>query len=119
MIRTTILLLTAALTLIMSALAAQAADIQISSLPFNITAPGRYVLASDLTWSDQTGNSSAITVLFVETGSVVIDLKGHTLTGGNTGIVVRGDRNSVSTTIKNGTLKGFQFAIAASIVNWC
>jgi hypothetical protein len=37
----------AAFGLIMSALSAPAADIQITSLPFNITAPGTYVLTGD------------------------------------------------------------------------
>jgi hypothetical protein len=69
----------AALGLIMSGLAAQSANIQITSLPFSITAPGTYVLVSDLNYTAQSG--AAITILPNLSGPVILNLRGHTLTG--------------------------------------
>jgi IS6 family transposase len=64
--------------LIMSALSAQSADIQITSLPFSITAPGSYVLTSNLTY---TGGGPAITINLSASGPVVLDLKGYYVNG--------------------------------------
>ena len=74
------LLTAAALGLIIvSAITAQAANIPISALPFNITSPGTYVLVSDLNYTAQTG--AAITILPNLSGPVILNLRGHTLTG--------------------------------------
>src|SRR5215469_13468265 len=58
--------------------------IPINSLPFNITAPGTYVVTRNLTFSVSSGGNpvAAITVPTSLSGPVVIDLKGFTLTGG-------------------------------------
>ena len=48
-------LLTAAVGLMMTAFSAQSADIKISSLPFQIVAPGTYVLTGNLSFSAQSG----------------------------------------------------------------
>jgi parallel beta-helix repeat protein len=118
MIRPTRILLTAALGLIMSA-TAQAANVQITSLPFNITAPGTYVLVSDLFYTPQSG--AAITISPNLSAPVVLNLKGHTLTGGVTipvtnnssdGVFVNGNGPSLSTvTIENGTIKNFDVGV--------
>jgi hypothetical protein len=64
-------------------LAAQSANIQISSLPFAITAPGTYVVTGDLTFSSppQPNGASvaAITISTALSGPVVVDLKGLAL----------------------------------------
>ena len=68
--RITTLLLTAAFSLL-RILAAQAANIPISSLPFTITAPGTYVLAQDLSYSAQQG--VAINILTNLAGPVIVN----------------------------------------------
>jgi hypothetical protein len=124
MIRTPIIL-TVALNLIMSAIA-QATNIQISSLPFAITAPGTYVLARSLTFSPSTSAlAAAITVSTAISGPVVIDLKGFTLTGGGSssltvavGIGIFAStsvHNAFPITIRNGTLLNFGFGVWAEL----
>jgi hypothetical protein len=76
MIRTTLILM-AALGLTISATALQAANIQILSLPFNITAPGNYVLTGNFNYS----GSPAINITGPFSGPVVLNLKGHTING--------------------------------------
>jgi hypothetical protein len=88
-----IFILTVALSVIMGGLSVQAADIQITSLPFNITAPGAYVFTQDLSYSAQytpapnnpgpTGlpYTPAIIVSRNLLGPVVLDFKGYALTG--------------------------------------
>jgi hypothetical protein len=78
MIHPTRILLTAAFSLL-SVLSAQAANIKISSLPFNITAPGTYVLTGNLTFAS--GNQAGINVISNVSGPVVVDLKGFILAG--------------------------------------
>lgn len=105
----------AAFGVIMSALSAQAADIQITSLPFTIPAPGTYVLASDLNYTAQSG--AAITILGNLSGPVVLNLKGHALTGtasipltnnSSFGVFINGNGPSLSTiTIENGAIAHF------------
>jgi hypothetical protein len=112
---------TAVLGLIMSALTAQSANIKISSLPFSITAPGTYVLTANLSFPSQ--QNAAITIATSIPGPVVLDLKGHTLTGGGSysigvGIgVFAGSTvaNSSSITIENGKLQNFGFGVWAEI----
>jgi parallel beta-helix repeat protein len=125
MIRTTTTLLTVAFGLIMSALAAQAADMQIKYLPYPIMAPGTYVLASDLTYTAQTG--AAITILPNLSGPVILNLKGHTLTGSvsiplttnsSKGVFIDGNGPSLSTiTIENGTITHFDSGVFADSEN--
>jgi hypothetical protein len=116
--------LTAALSLIMSALSAQtghaqsvttqtgtSASIQISALPFSITAPGTYVLTGNL--SPSVPNVPAISISTALTGPVVIDLKGFTITANAApnqfqSLISLNSQQTVSNTfpitIKNGTL---------------
>jgi len=101
------------------ALTAQAAPPEtISYLPFTISAPGTYILARDLTFSN---SGSAINISFGPSGPVVIDFKGHTITGPgfitapglnfqSTAITVGGE-NLYPITIRNGTLSNFEGGI--------
>src|SRR5260370_42389736 len=74
-------LLTAALGLIMSALAAQSATIPITTVPYTISSPGTYVLTGNLT-SPPLQNQSAI-LITGSAGTVVLDLQGvHPYDGG-------------------------------------
>jgi hypothetical protein len=137
MIRISTLLLTATLGLIMSALTAQAANTQlattqaaktstipISFLPFPpITAPGTYVVTADLIYS---GTGTAISILGNLTAPVVLDLKGHTLTGSSkpsaqnfsVGISVFGNGPSVSSiSIQNGAITSFGIGVWAQPSN--
>ena len=82
MIHPTRILLTAAFGLIMSALSAQSANIPISYLPFPITAPGTYVVTRNLSFPLSATGIEAITISTAISGSVILDLKGFTLTGG-------------------------------------
>jgi hypothetical protein len=113
--------LVAALTLIMSAFSAQSADIKITSLPFNITAPGTYVLTGNLT-SSSTSSSGAINISPAVAGAVIVDLKGFTITGPgefSTGVGIGfvfgpgAVANAYPITIRNGTIKNFGFGVWA------
>jgi hypothetical protein len=73
-------ILLTALGLALSTLAAQSANIKISSLPFAITAPGTYVVTGNLS-SSEIQNVAAITISTSISGPVILDLKGFTLTG--------------------------------------
>jgi hypothetical protein len=123
----------AMLGLIMSVFTAQAAPkpkptptppippIPISSLPFNITAPGTYALTGNLPsppLSNQNGVVGAINISPSIAGSVVVDLGGFTLTGpgwsGAFGISIAivigneyGPHNTYPITIRNGTIQNF------------
>jgi hypothetical protein len=120
-------LLMAAFGLIISALSAQSANIKISSLPFNITAPGTYVVTGNLNFaSPPSGNAvAAITISTSISGPVNLDLRGFTLTGsaGNTlgvGIGSFAGTNGPNTnpiTVRNGTIKNFGFGVWAEIAN--
>jgi hypothetical protein len=97
----------------------------ITTLPFQITAPGTYVLAKNLTL---TGNQAAIIIgtsfygppingPVIIGGPVVIDLGGFTISAnsssaGGTGILVNSINNgttvSYPVTVQNGTITGFQ-----------
>jgi hypothetical protein len=112
-LRNTLLMPTFAL--ILSALSAQAAPVQITALPFSITAPGTYVLTGNLTIPSA---QTAITINSVTLGKVVLNLNGRTLTGpgyGNIpGILVGGNPTGSNITIENGTVAGFWAGISAS-----
>jgi hypothetical protein len=95
--------------------------IPISSLPFNITAPGTYALTGNLTSppiNNQNGVFGAINISPTIAGSVVVDLGGFTLTGpgptGTFGISIAivigtdgGPRNTYPITVRNGTIQNF------------
>lgn len=76
------------------------ADTVIDHIPYTITAPGEYVLQSNITVRESVG-------ITVTADNVVINLNGFTLTklrqGPEDGIVV--DGNNV--TVRNGTIDGF------------
>jgi parallel beta-helix repeat protein len=117
MIHPTRIILTA-LGLVMSVIA-QAGNVQITSLPFSINAPGTYVLVSDLTYTPQSG--AAITISPNLSAPVILNLKGHTLTGSVTipltnnssdGVLISGNGPSLSTiSIENGTITNFDAGI--------
>jgi hypothetical protein len=104
--------LLAALSLIISAFASQAATnpIKIFSLPFNITAPGTYQLASNLTCSIY---GTAITINSTVAGKILLNLEGFTIsqfpneTGFAGGIVVQANPTNSNITIENGTITNF------------
>ncbi|MCA9026029.1 MAG: right-handed parallel beta-helix repeat-containing protein [Planctomycetaceae bacterium] len=82
---------------------------EIADLPIVITAPGRYVVVQDLSYSAESGAAVSI-----EADHVTIDLNGHVLIGSGksdtTAIGVRAvDRKQF--TISNGTIQGFYFGI--------
>jgi hypothetical protein len=114
--RTTSPLPMAALSLLMSATALQVANIQIKYLPYTISAPGTYVLTTNLTTSINYSSSqgTAITILTTVPGPVVLDFKGYTITwtgttGGAFGVFIGvpgfgGIANTFPMTLKNGTI---------------
>lgn len=106
------LLLTAALSLIMGALTAQAAK-QITSFPFNITAPGTYVFASNLTDSSQAPLAAAITINSPTAGIIILDLGGFTMQGVNAfgGIAIIANPTRSHIIIRNGTIAQFFWGI--------
>jgi hypothetical protein len=120
----------AALGLIMSAITAQAANIQITSLPFTIGAPGTYVITGNLSFTAPTppNASTYYTAISVPTnlpGPVILDLKGFTLTsnGANVaasiGVGIGGNfagpfvPNAFPITVRNGILNSFAVGIDA------
>ena len=75
----------------------------ITSVPFTITAPGTYVLNSDLVLPLSVSGAAII----IRASNVVLDLKGHVLAqapGGAKAIYAQ-DRSDI--TIRNGTIDGF------------
>jgi hypothetical protein len=114
------------LALLTSALMAQAAPTAtttITALPFTITAPGTYVLKSNLIFASDP-NGTAIQIETTVQGPVTLDLQGFTITGPNAGFngtttpisygisiggdtASRGIANQYPITIKNGTLTAF------------
>ncbi|SRR5260370_4314477 len=86
----------------------------ISSLPFFITVPGKYVLNQNFTLS------AAATAIIINCGDVTVDLNGYTITGrGDTGPksagIVAASLGSAAISniiIKNGTLANLQAGIS-------
>jgi hypothetical protein len=109
--------LMAALSLIMSALpvtaqsVAATATIKISVLPFTVTAPGTYVLVSDLACAP---SSYAITIPTNLTGPVIVDLKGFTITGA--GIDVENNYPAVLSSI---TISNLTITVVAPPPSYC
>jgi hypothetical protein len=100
-----------------AAQAATATSIPISSLPFNITKPGTYVVTSNLasTGSITQSPTGAINVVQNISGPVVIDLKGFTITGlgdyNPQGVYIQFNKfagpSTYPITVRNGTIKNF------------
>jgi hypothetical protein len=121
-------LLMAAFGLLISAFSAQSANTQlattqaaktstipISYLPYPITAPGTYVLTSNLTPTRT--DVPAISIAANISGPVILDLKGFTISGGY-GAIAIGDFNSAPNqypiSVKNGTITNFVQGIILS-----
>jgi hypothetical protein len=118
MIHPTRILVTAAFSLL-SVLTAHAANIKIFALPFNITAPGTYVLAASLTSPVTPDQSGAINISIPSNGAVILDLNGFTITGNSgisRGIMISNNAPSANTypvTIRNGTITNFGYCVEA------
>jgi hypothetical protein len=97
------------------AVAGQTANIPITYLPFTISAPGTYVLVTDLTCAV---NGIAITMNQQAVGDIVVNLNGHTLNGNNNSLGVffslNGGVNVGALVLKNGTVSGFYTGTATS-----
>jgi hypothetical protein len=106
-------LLTAALSLILRATTAQAADIQITSLPCFITVPGTYIFKSNLSVNGVF--ESGITVDSAVAGPIIIDLKGWTLSTavdqGGAGIYIGNNSTASPITIRNGVIQGGAYGV--------
>ena len=95
----------------------------ITTLPFQITTPGTYVLKGDLTVP--AGVNEAIQISTSTSGSVILDLNGFTLTGTGTNTSVGigighingpiEPSNAYPITIRNGILRNFVFGVFAEI----
>jgi hypothetical protein len=90
--------------------------VQITYVPFNITAPGTYRLTTDLSFPFQ--QNAAITVAANLKGPVVVDLGKHTITGIGAGIGIGIGINSTvpntqPITVQNGTIKNFGLGVLA------
>jgi hypothetical protein len=84
-------------------------EVKITALPFNIVASGTYVLPTDLNFLPNFMGlpPAAITV---SASNVILDLKGHILTGrGDYAVKITGS----NVTVKNGTVSGFDIGIFA------
>jgi hypothetical protein len=103
-----------------------AAPIPITYLPFHITAPGTYVVNANLSYPAQPTNqntNAAITISTSIPGAVILDLKGHTLTGGGYYSLAVGigsfagstTANTHSIIIQNGTVQNFGYGVWAEI----
>jgi hypothetical protein len=91
----------------------------ITSVPFNITAPGKYVLNTNLTLAP-----NSIRAILITCSDVTVDLNGYTLTGyGDTSykgfaIQAYGATGALSNiTVKNGTLTSFREGILSASGN--
>jgi hypothetical protein len=119
----TILMALASLTIAITAHAAPNGNIPITYLPFNITAPGTYVLNGNLSYPNETRSTPpAITVASTVAGPVTINLKGFSITGsgqylyGITAVSVAGG-SFYPVTIQNGTIALFDCGISATNAN--
>jgi hypothetical protein len=116
--RPTRALVTAAFSLL-SVLSAQAANTKIFALPFNITSPGTYILAANLTSPVTPNQSGAINISVPTTGAVILDLNGFTITGTggfSWGIAIinySASANAYPITIRNGTITNFGYCVEA------
>jgi hypothetical protein len=82
----------------------------ITAVPFAITAPGTYVLSSNLT---SFASQAAITISSPVAGQVILDLGGFTLQfnpnfgPGFSGIVIQANSTASNITVRNGTVEHF------------
>lgn len=88
----------------------------ITALPYSITAPGTYVLQSDLI--DSVPGTAIVISATALSGPLTVDFKGHTITGsGLNSTAVAFDytyfSNLYPITVRNGTLSNFQNGIKA------
>ena len=128
MIRITTLLLTASLSLIMSAalfpinVKAQTPQVhssttKIMQLPFAIVTPGTYELIKDLSFPSST--IPAITIQAGLPGPVVLDLRGFTMSGdvtpGSDCIDITAAPVSSPITIQNGTIQSFVVGVNTNL----
>jgi hypothetical protein len=87
-----------------------AVPIPITAVPFAITAPGTYVLSSNLT---SFASQPAITIDSPTAGQIILDLGGFTLQfnpnfgPGHSGIAIQSNSTSSNITIRNGTVQHF------------
>jgi hypothetical protein len=94
--------------------AASYAQTPITSVPYTISAPGRYILANNLTYSAASGN--AITV---EASNVSIDLNGYYLycpTSNNSANGIY-ENNLANLQVRNGIIVGFFWGIQFQGIN--
>jgi hypothetical protein len=92
-------------------------------LPFNITAPGTYVLTGNLTSTVtriQGGFNGSINISTAIAGPVVVDLKGFIITGPGSnsfcvsiGATPSGVSNTYPIIIQNGTMQNFEYGVLA------
>jgi hypothetical protein len=86
-----------------AAASAQAAPpTPISACPYTITAPGNYAVTRDLQASGD--------CITIAADSVAIDLQGHTITGGGSGVGIA--RGGIGLIIANGTVRKFDDGIS-------
>ena len=82
----------------------------ITTVPFTITTPGIYCVTQDITTNLAAGNA-----IEIDASNVVLDLNDHKLgnLAAGLGTTARGIRavNRTNITIKNGTVRGFEFGI--------
>lgn len=80
----------------------------ISRLPYRITKPGKYRLVKNLTLP---ATSSAATAIQMTVPDVVLDLNGFSMSGPRAGGASEGIFLSDRSTVRNGTIHGFQTAV--------
>jgi hypothetical protein len=105
------LLLMAAFGLITSALSANA-QTTIWTVPYTISAPGAYVLGSNI--ASSVFGASAITINSPTSGKIILDLGGYTLQtyfSNSTGILIQANPASSSITVRNGVVEGGRIGV--------
>ena len=90
----------------------------IFNIPCTITKPGDYYFDRDLTWSGDIWPAIGVSATAADTGPVIIDLNGHTLSGGNSYVYASGgisvSTNNNPVTVKNGTITRYSGLIGTS-----
>jgi hypothetical protein len=84
----------------------------INSVPYQISAPGIYVVGSNLSYSSSAGGA-----IVIANHNVILDLGGHYLfnpTASNSSIGVY-VQNAENVTIQNGTIVGFNYGVYLTI----
>src|SRR6516165_12402068 len=88
----------------------------ITALPYTISAPGTYILLSDLPFSIPGG-----TAITIAAGNVVLDLQGHKIYDvlgtslnadpNSTGVDIYGSNATYPVTVRNGTIDHFDIGV--------